>query len=52
MARKKRRYCGNCFWYDAIGNICRNEEKTHDFDDVDTKNNCKKLKDDKLNELR
>lgn len=45
--RRGRRICGTCFWYDPLGDLCRNPASPHEWRNVERGMDCRKWEKEK-----
>lgn len=44
---KERHICGTCFWYDQLGDLCRNPTAPHEWENVERWMGCGKWEEEK-----
>lgn len=44
---KERRICGQCLWYDPLGDICRNPAAPQEWENVERGMGCGKWEEEK-----
>lgn len=46
---RERHICGTCFWYDQLGDLCRNPAAPHEWNNVERGMRCKRWEKYKCN---